>query len=238
MSMLEDFWMPRREGGKGTEITTLQGAQNITGYLDSLEWFKEEMYEALNIPKSRLKQESGFSIGQSQTISRDEVKFQKFIDKLRNKFGKLILETLKTQLILKGICNTEEWEDIRGNIKLDFQKDNYFSELKDQEIWTTRFTMLQLVDPYLQKYVTKDWVQRKVLMMSEEDIEEMNKQLSVEKSDESAQPDWKLQMQAQIDMQPPMPAGMGGDPNQQGGGQQQGSGGAYNQSTYPTQPNQ
>lgn len=220
MSMLEDFWMPRREGGKGTEITTLQGAQNITGYLDSLGWFKEKMYESLNIPKSRLQQETGFSLGQSTTISRDEVKFQKFIDRLRNKFGQCIIDALKTQLILKGICNSYEWEDIKPFIKLDFQKDNYFSELKEQEIWTSRFTMLQTVDNYLQKYVSKEWVQRTILNLTDEEIETMDSQISAEAGDETAQPDWKLQMQAQVDMMPPAPAGgpgMGGAPGQQAG---------------------
>jgi len=204
MSMLEDFWMPRRDGGKGTEITSLPGAQNITGYLDSLAWFKEVMYDALNIPKSRLQQESGFSLGQSQTISRDEVKFQKFIDRLRNKFGHIIIDSLKTQLILKGIVNTEEWEDIKPFLKLDFQKDNYFSELKNQEIWQSRFNMIQSVDTYLQKYVSKEWVQRTILMMTDDEIEKMESQISSEADDESCWPDWKLQGQFQSDQQSDM----------------------------------
>lgn len=210
MSMLEDFWMPRREGGKGTEITTLQGAQNITGYLDSLSWFKEEMYGALNIPKSRLQQESGFSLGQSQTVSRDEVKFQKFIDRLRNKFGQLIIDTLKTQLILKGICNTEEWNEMKPSIKLDFQRDNFFSELKNQEVLQSRFTMLQQADNYLQKYYSKRWIQKNVLMLNDDEILDMDKEMAEEASDDSAQPDWKLQMQSQADIAPPMQPGFGG----------------------------
>src|ERR1035437_6887376 len=182
MSMLEDFWMPRRDGSKGTEIQALPGAQNITGYLDSLEWFKEKMYESLNIPKSRLQQESGFSMGQSTSISRDEVTFQKFIDRLRNKFAQLILDTLATQLSLTGTVNKDEWAEIKSYIKLDFQKDNYFSELKEQEIWTSRFTMVQLIDPALQKYISKEWVQRTVLMMNDDDIVKMNKQMAKEKN--------------------------------------------------------
>lgn len=204
MSMLEDFWMPRREGGKGTEITSLPGAQNITGYLDSLEWFKEKMYEALNIPKSRLQEESGFTLGQSQTISRDEVKFQKFIDRLRNKFGQLIIDALKTQLILKGVCNKEEWEDIKPFIKLNFQKDNFFTELKNQEVWQSRFTLLQTIDPYLGKYVDKEWVMKTVLNMTDDEINERIKAIKAEANDELCWPDWKLQGQFQADQQSEM----------------------------------
>lgn len=193
MSMLEDFWMPRRDGSKGTQIESLPGAQNITGYLDSLTWFKEKMYESLNIPKSRLQQENGFSMGQSTSISRDEVTFQKFIDRLRNKFAQLILDTLSTQLSLTGTVNKQEWEEIKCYIKLDFQKDNYFSELKEQEIWSTRFTMVQQIDSALQKYVSKEWVQRTVLMMNDDDIAKMKAQMDKEKDDESCWPDWKLQ---------------------------------------------
>ncbi len=224
MSMLEDFWLPRRDGGKGTEITTLPGAANVSGYLDSLEWFKGKMYEALNIPKSRLEQESGFTLGQSQTISRDEVKFQKFIDRLRNKFGQLLIEALKTQLILKGICNSEEWEDIKPFLKLDFQKDNYFSELKNQELLQSRFTMLQAVDNYLQKYVSKEWVQKNIMQLTDEDIATMDEQIAAEADDETCWPDWKLQGQMQADQQAEMmqqqmdaQGGMPGqDPSQQG----------------------
>jgi len=204
MSMLEDFWMPRRDGGKGTEITTLQGAQNVTGYLDSLEWFKEKMYEALNIPKSRLKEDTGFSIGQSQSISRDEVKFQKFIDRLRNRFGQLLLDSLKTQLTLTQVCNIEEWEDLKQYIKLDFQKDNFFTELKNQEVMTSRFAMVQQLDDYLQKYVSKEWIQRNVLMMAEDEIKTESIRMKKEKSDISAQPNWKIQGQFQQDQQAEM----------------------------------
>lgn len=202
-SMLEDYWMPRRDGGKGTEISTLAGAQNITGYLDSLEWFKEKMYESLNIPKSRLQSESGFNLGKSTEISRDEVKFQKFIDRLRNKFGQLLIDTLKVQLILKGICNEDEWENIKPFIKLDFQKDNFFTELKNQEVLQSRFEMLQQIDNYLQKYVSKKWIQKNVLMMTDEDIKEMEDQIDAEKDDDTCQPDWKLQMSAQAKLMSP-----------------------------------
>ena len=189
---------------KGTEIDSLPGAQNITGYLDSLTWFKEKMYESLNIPKSRLKQETGFSMGQSTSISRDEVTFQKFIDRLRNKFSQLILDTLATQLSLTGVVNKEEWAEIKSYIKFDFQKDNYFSELKEQEIWTSRFTMIQQLDSSLQKYISKEWVQRTILQMNDDDIVQMKKQMAKEKNDESCWPDWKLQGQIQMDQQKDM----------------------------------
>lgn len=233
-SLLEDFWMPRRDGGKGTEITTLQGAQNITGYLDSLGWFKDKMYESLNIPKSRLQSEGGFSIGRSTEISRDEVKFQKFIDKLRNKFGQLLIETLKTQLILKGIINIDEWEDIKPFIKLDFQKDNFFAELKNQEILQSRVTIVQSIDDYLQKYVSKEWVQKNVLMFSDEDVKDMAKQMKKEENDPSAQPQWKMQIQTQLDMAPPEEGGPPAPAPQQAspGAQTTGSEPEYNSANY------
>lgn len=188
MSMLEDFWMPRREGGKGTEIDTLQGAQNVTGYLDSLEWFKNKMYESLNVPKSRLQSESGFNLGRESEISRDELKFQKFIDRLRAKYSQLFMDALRIQLTLKQICSTEEWEEIKNDIRLDFQKDNYFSEFKNQDMWQSRFAMLPQVDSYLQKYVSKKWVQKTILRFTDEVIEKMDEEMEDERDDPSAQP--------------------------------------------------
>ncbi len=235
MSMLEDFWMPRREGGKGTEVSSLPGAQNVTGYLDSLAWFKEKMYEALDIPKSRLQQESGFSLGKTEEISRDEVKFQKFIDRLRNKFGQLLIDALKTQLILKGICNSEEWEDLKPFIKIDFQKDNFFTELKNQEILTSRITMLQMIDPYLQSYYSKEWVQKNILMFNDEDLAQMNKEITSEKDDPTAQPQWKQQADYQMEQQQQMMQQQGNQPGQaQSGSQSQAAGGEdeYNPSNY------
>jgi hypothetical protein len=213
MSMLEDFWMPRRDGGKGTEIQTLPGASNVQGQLDSLDYFKKKMYEALNVPLSRLQEQQGFSLGRGGEISRDEVKFQKFIDKLRRKFSQLFMDTLKTQLILKGICNTDEWEQIyKENIRVVYQRDNFFSEMKNTEILTNRLTLLPQIDNYLQKYYSKEWVQKNVLMLTDEDIVLMDEQIEEEKDDEQAQPMWKMQQQ----MMPQDPSMMGGDPN--GGG--------------------
>ena len=201
LSLLEDFWMPRRDGNAATKIESLPGAQNISGYLDSLGWFKEKVYDALNIPKSRLQSDNGFSLGKSQEISRDEVKFQKFIDRLRNRFGQIIIDALRTQLILTGIMSLEDWNELHSEFRLDFQKDNYFSELKNQEIIQSRFNMLQLIDPYLGKYVSKEWVQREVLNQTEEDIKQMDKEIQSELDDPMAKPEWQIQGQIQQDMQ-------------------------------------
>lgn len=216
LSMLEDFWMPRRDGNKGTEITSLQGAQNISGYLDNLQWFKEKMYESLDIPKSRLQPTEGFSLGRSQELSRDEVKFQKFVNKLRNKFGQVLLDALSAQLKLKGIVNTEEWNDIKPFIRLDFQKDNYFAELKNQELITSRLQVLQQADLYVGKYFSRDYIMREILALDDDDLRDMERQIAKEASNNLAQPEWKRQgefqqdqqmdmMKQQLEMQPPMP---------------------------------
>jgi hypothetical protein len=203
--MLEDFWMPRRDGGKGTEVDILPGAQNVSGYLDSLDWFKEKMYEALNVPKSRFQNESsGFNTGRPSEITRDELKFQKFVDRLRIRFAELMLAVLKTQLILKGICNTEEWDSIKSDIRIEFQRDNYFTEFKEQDILMSRLQLLESADNWLQKYYSKKTVQKKILRMTDEDIEEEDKQMALEKGDETAQPQWKLQADYQAEQQQDM----------------------------------
>jgi len=205
MSMLEDFWMPRRDGGKGTEVDILPGAQNVSGYLDSLDWFKEKMYEALNVPKSRFQTESsGFNTGRPSEITRDELKFQKFVDRLRIRFAELMLAVLKTQLILKGVCNTEEWDSIKSDIRIEFQRDNYFTEFKEQDILMSRLQLLESADNWLQKYYSKKTVQKKILRMTDEDIEEEDKQMALEKGDETAQPQWKLQADYQAEQQQDM----------------------------------
>lgn len=224
-SLLEDFWMPRREGGKGTEVTILPGAQNITGYLDSLDWFKDKMYEALNVPKSRFKNDGGgFSVGRTSEITRDELKFQKFIDRLRMKFADLFLQVLKTQLILKGICNTDEWDLIKNDLKLIFQKDNYFSEFKEQDLLTSRLGLLQQADQFVGKYVSRAWIQRNIMKLTEEQAEEMDKVLDSEKKDPRAQSPMQQQMDMQQDQQDQMiqqqqtdpGAAPQGNPNQAG----------------------
>lgn len=189
MSMLEDFWLPRRDGGKGTEIQTLPGAQNL-GTMDDVVYFQQKVYQSLNVPISRLNPENeGFAgIGRTTEVSRDELKFQKFIDKLRRKFSILLLDALKTQLILKGVCNDLEWEEIRDKIRIRYQKDNVFSEMKNLDILTSRMMILPQVDQYLGKYFSKAWVQKKVLQMTDEDIKEMDVEISAEEGDPTAQP--------------------------------------------------
>ncbi len=211
-SMLEDFWMPRRDSSKGTEITTLPGALGLQGQLDSLGYFKKKLYESLNVPVSRLEPSTGFSLGRSGEITRDELKFQKFIDRLRRKFSQLFYDVLKTQLVLKGICNSDEWETIyKEAIKIKFQTDNSFSELKNQELVTNRMALLPQVDQYLAKFFSKKWIQKNILQLSNEDIEQMDKEIEEEKDDPTAKPSM---MQDPNAMQPP-----GADDTQGGFGQ-------------------
>ncbi len=203
-SVLEDYWMPRRDGGKGTEIDQLPGAQNIMSYLDSLDWFKAKMYRALNVPVSRMESNDGFNLGRSSEITRDELKFQKFVDRLRMRFGELVVHTLRTQLLLKGICNQEEWDSIKNDIKLIFQSDNYFTEFKDQDILTSRINLLNLADPYLQKYFTRKWILKKIMRMSDDEIKDLDKEIKAEEGDEKAQPQWKIEQDAQMQAQEEM----------------------------------
>jgi len=179
MSMMEDFWMPRRDGNKGTEITTLQGGQNL-GELADVEYFQNKLYNALNIPISRMMPETGFSMGRSTEISRDEVKFQKFIGKIRRKFSELFFEILRTQLILKGIIAEDEWDEIKESITFRFQKDNFFAELKNNEILMQRVQTAQATDLMLGKYFSVEWVAKNVFMQSDEEIKEMQQQMADE----------------------------------------------------------
>jgi len=179
MSMMEDFWMPRRDGNKGTEITTLQGGQNL-GELADVEYFQNKLYNALNIPISRMMPETGFSMGRSTEISRDDVKFQKFIGKIRRKFSELFFEILRTQLILKGIIAEDEWDEIKESITFRFQKDNFFAELKNNEILLQRVQTAQAMDMMLGKYFSVEWVAKNVFMQSDEEIKEMQQQMADE----------------------------------------------------------
>ena len=180
MSMLEDFFLPRREGGRGTEITTLPGGENL-GQIDDILYFQKKLYRSLNVPLNRLEQESQFSLGRSTEISRDEVKFKKFIDRLRKKFSDLFVQLLKTQLLLKGVITKSDWDNWKEDITFDFIEDNYFSELKYNEILRERFEMLQSMDEYIGKYVSHQWVRKNILRQSDEEIEEMQKQIEEEK---------------------------------------------------------
>ena len=179
MSMLEDFWLPRREGGRGTEITTLPGGQNL-GEIEDIIYFQRKLFRSLNVPISRLETEAGFSLGRTTEISRDEVKFSRFVDRLRLKFSSMFIDILKTQLALKGIVPIEEWELEKENIRFDYQKDSHFVELKDAEIQRERIATLRELDEFVGKYFSQQWVRKNVLRQSEEEIEIMDKQIEDE----------------------------------------------------------
>jgi hypothetical protein len=184
MSMLEDFWLPRREGGRGTEIDTLPGGDNL-GQIDDIVYFQKRLYKSLNVPISRLDDDQNpFNIGRSAEVSRDEVAFQKFIDRLRRRFSALFLTILKRQLILKNIITYEDWENIQNDVAINYIRDNHFAELKEGEIWKERFQSLEQVDEFVGKYFSREWVMREILKMSDEDIETMVKQMDAESEDE------------------------------------------------------
>lgn len=181
MSMLEDFWLPRRENGRGTEISTLPGGENL-GQIDDIIYFQKRLYRSLNVPVNRLEQEAQFSLGRATEISRDEVKFQKFVDRLRRRFSWLFLGILKKQLILKGIITDQDWEEWKDDIYVDFVKDNHFSELKEMEIIRERVGLMNEITQYVGEYYSKDWVMKNVMRLSEEDIDNMKKQIDKETS--------------------------------------------------------
>ena len=181
MSMLEDFFLPRREGGRGTEISTLPGGDNL-GQIDDIIYFQKKLYRSLNVPINRLEQESQFSLGRASEITRDEVKFKKFIDRLRSRFSDLFMQLLKTQLLLKGVITKEDWSDWKEHISFDFIEDNYFAELKEAEIWKERFDMLGSLDEFVGTYISNEWVRKNVLRFSDEDIDDIQKQIDKETS--------------------------------------------------------
>jgi len=181
MSMLEDFWLPRREGGRGTEITTLGGGQNL-GELEDVKYFQKKLYKSLNIPISRLEDAGGgFNLGRSTEITRDEIKFSKFIQRLRKKFGELFQDLLKTQMILKGIITDEDWKNIKEYIIYDFQDDNHFQELKDMEILKERIEALNNVNEFVGTYYSVEYIRRYILRQSDTEIDEIDKQIADEK---------------------------------------------------------
>ena len=180
MSMLEDFWLPRREGGRGTEISTLPGGENL-GQIDDIIYFQKKLYKSLNVPVNRLEQESQFSMGRSSEITRDELKFQKFVNRLRKRFSLMFMDLLKTQLILKGIINKDDWDDIKEQIAIDYIEDNHFSELKDSEMLRERLNTLQLMENYVGTYFSREWVKRSVLRMNDEEIDKMQEEIDDEK---------------------------------------------------------
>jgi len=182
MSMTDDFWLPRREGGKGTEITTLPGGQNL-GELDDVLYFQKRLFKSLNVPLSRMETDNAFSLGRASEISRDEIKFSKFISRLRSKFSSLFDKILEKQLILKGVIKPDEWAEIQATIRYDFMSDNHFEELKESEVLRERLNLLRDIDDYVGKYYSADWVRKNVLMMSEDQIEEMRNQIEEDEED-------------------------------------------------------
>ena len=194
MSMTDDFWLPRREGGRGTEITTLPGGQNL-GELDDVMYFQKRLLNALNVPLSRMEPENGFSLGRTSEITRDEVKFSKFIARLRARFSVLFDKILEKQLILKGIITPEEWDKIQSSIRYDFMSDNHFSEMKDSEILQNRLQILRDIEEYRGLYYSKEWVQKNVLYMNEDEIEEVKEKIAQEKEEEpdEQEPDTNFQ---------------------------------------------
>ena len=179
MSMLEDFWLPRKEGGRGTEISTLPGGENL-GQIDDIVYFQKRLYRSLNVPISRLEQEAQFSLGRSTEIGRDEVKFQKFIDRLRKRFSHLFLGILRKQLLMKGIITEQDWEQWKNEIQVDFIRDNHFTELKDMELLQDRLNVLDAVSNYVGEYFSREWVMKNVMMMTDEDIQQMKDQVEAE----------------------------------------------------------
>ena len=213
MSMLEDFWLPRREGGRGTEISTLPGGQNL-GELEDVKYFQKKLYKSLNVPNSRLETETTFNIGRAAEITRDEVKFQKFVARLRKRFGELFVDLLKTQLILKGICSIEEWDDMKEHIQFDYIADNYFTELKDIEIRNERMNEVAQMDPYVGKYFSAEYIRRQVLKQSDTEIKEIDEQIEQEISDGTIMDPADVQAM-ELGMMPGQ-EGMEGDPAQGG----------------------
>jgi hypothetical protein len=187
MSMLEDFWLPRREGGRGTEITTLPGGSNL-GEIDDIKYFQNKLYRSLNVPISRLEAENSFSIGRSDNITRDELKFTKFVQKLRKKFTTLFMDMLRTQLLLKGVIAEDEWNLIKENLQFDFMQDGHFTELKNAELLQNRIDMLGQIESYVGTYFSKEYVRKNVLRMSDEEIEEIENQIKDESGSEMGAP--------------------------------------------------
>ena len=179
MSMLEDFWLPRREGAKGTEVSTLAGGQNL-GEIADVQYFQKKLYKSLNVPISRMESENGFNLGRAAEITRDELKFTKFVQRLRKRFTQLFHDILKTQLVLKGIITIEDWSNIKEHIQYDYLKDGYFAELKNAEILRERLNLVNEVSPYIGKYFSVEYVRKNVLRQSDEDILDIDNQIRKE----------------------------------------------------------
>jgi hypothetical protein len=179
MSMLEDFWLPSREGGRGTDITTLPGGQNL-GEMGDIEYFRSKLYRSLNVPSSRLEASSGFNLGRSTEITRDELKFTKFVQRLRKKFTEIFNDILRTQLVLKAVITDDDWLIIRDVIQYDFLQDGHFAELKDSEMLLERLRLADSMRDYVGKYFSVEYVRKKILRQSEREIEDINNQIKKE----------------------------------------------------------
>ena len=188
MSMLEDFWLPRREGGRGTEITTLPGGSNL-GEIDDIQYFQKKLYRSLNVPVSRLAEETGFQIGRSDNITRDELKFTKFVQRLLKKISNLFSDMLKTQLVLKGVIAVEEWPAIKELLQFDYLQDGHFTELKNAELMQNRLDMLGTIESYVGTYFSKEYVRKHILRMSDDEIQEIEDQIKDEEGGENGDPD-------------------------------------------------
>ena len=179
MSMMEDFWLPRREGGRGTEITTLPGGQNL-GEITDINYFQKKLYRALNVPESRIAGDTGFNLGRSSEILRDELKFSKFVGRLRKRFARMFNDMLRTQLLLKNIVTPEDWKTMEDHIQYDFLYDNQFSELKESEMLTSRLTLATTAEPYIGKYYSTEFVRKKILRQTDSEIVEIDIQIDDE----------------------------------------------------------
>ena len=211
MSMMEDFWLPRREGGRGTEITTLPGGQNL-GEITDIQYFQRKLYRALNVPETRIEGEGGFSLGRSSEILRDEVKFSKFVGRLRKRFSQMFQDMLRTQLLLKNIVTPEDWEVMADHIQYDFLYDNHFAELKDAELMQGRLELAAQAEPYVGKYYSQDYLRRHVLRQTDEEIIEQDYLIEKE-IEEGIIPDPNAMV-----MDPAAAGGEVGDPTVGGGG--------------------
>ena len=210
MSMMEDFWLPRREGGRGTEISTLPGGQNL-GEITDIEYFKKKLFKALNVPISRIEGDGGFNLGRSSEILRDELKFSKFVGRLRKRFSALFLDMLKTQVLLKNICTPEDWEMMSENIQFDFLYDNHFSELKEVELQRERFSLALEAEPYVGKYYSQDWLRRKILRQTDQDILEQDDLIEREIDEGIIQDPKELEMVADFSAMNGGPANTNGE---------------------------
>jgi hypothetical protein len=181
-TMLEDYWLPRREGGRGTEVTTLPGGQTL-GEMDDVLYFQKKMYQTLNVPVNRLNSDALFSLGRATEVTRDELKFSRYISRLRGRFSGLFISLLEKQLVLKGIMTIEDWQNIAQDVKFDFAKDNYFTELKDAEMLENRINLMRNAQDMLGKYYSHEWARKNILQQQDDMIEEMDKQIEEEQDD-------------------------------------------------------